>query len=174
MRTTGFKPAWSESINTRTSVLGGIISSKRWILPQQHPCPKSLHMESHTLSGHGENGWMCVAWWVYYMNKDIKDIDWYPHKIKILRLFICHLNTLNPRQNGHHFPYVIFRCIFLNENIWIAINISLSFVPKGPIDNIPSLVPIMAWRRSGDKPLSEPMMVSLPTHMCVTRPHWVN
>ena len=32
---------------------------------------------------------------------------------------------------------------------------------------------MMAWRRSGDKPLSEPMMVSLPTHICVTRPQWV-
>ena len=32
----------------------------------------------------------------------------------------------------------------------------------------------MAWRRQGDKPLSEPMMVSLPTHVCVTRPQWVN
>ena len=32
----------------------------------------------------------------------------------------------------------------------------------------------MAWRRSGDKPLSEPIMVSLLTHICVTRPHWVN
>ena len=31
----------------------------------------------------------------------------------------------------------------------------------------------MAWRRPGDKPLSEPMMVSLPTLMCVTRPQWV-
>ena len=32
----------------------------------------------------------------------------------------------------------------------------------------------MAWRHSGDKPLSEPMMVSLPTHICVIRPQWVN
>ena len=31
----------------------------------------------------------------------------------------------------------------------------------------------MAWRRSGDKPLSESMRVSLPTHICVTRPQWV-
>ena len=31
----------------------------------------------------------------------------------------------------------------------------------------------MAWRRPGDKPLSEPMMVSLPTHICVTQPQWV-
>ena len=39
---------------------------------------------------------------------------------------------------------------------------------------IPSLVQIMAWRRPGDKPLSEPMMVSLLTHICVTGPQWVN
>ena len=32
---------------------------------------------------------------------------------------------------------------------------------------------IMAWCRPGDKPLSEPMMVSLTTHICVTRPQWV-
>ena len=32
----------------------------------------------------------------------------------------------------------------------------------------------MAWRRPGDKPLSEPMMVRLSTHICVTRPQWVN
>ena len=81
--------------------------------------------------------------------------------------------TLRPRQHGPHFPDDIFRCIFLNENIWIAIAISLSFVPKGPIGNILALVQTMAWRRSDDKPLSEPMMVSLLTHICVTRPQWV-
>ena len=84
------------------------------------------------------------------------------------------VNTLRQRQDGCHFPDDIFRCILLNENIWITINISLSFVPKGPIDNIPALVQIMAWRRSGDKPLSEPMMVCLLTHICVTWPQWVN
>ena len=31
----------------------------------------------------------------------------------------------------------------------------------------------MAWRRPGDKLLSEPMMVNLLTHICVTRPQWV-
>ena len=41
----------------------------------------------------------------------------------------------------------------------ILIKIVLKFVPKGPISNVPALVHIMAWRRSGDKPLSEPMMV---------------
>ena len=67
----------------------------------------------------------------------------------------------------------IFQTTFSDANIWNAINISLSFVPKGLIDNIPALVLIMAWRRSGDKPLSEPMMVSLLTHICVIRPQWV-
>ena len=84
-----------------------------------------------------------------------------------------HLNTFIPRQNGRHFPDDIFRWIFLNENVWIAVKISLKFVPKGPINNIPALVQIMAWRRSDDKPLSETMMVRLPTHICVTRPQWV-
>ena len=83
------------------------------------------------------------------------------------------VNTLRPRQNGRHFADAIFKCIFLNENIWIPIKKSLKFVPKGPINNTPSLVQIMAWRRPGDKPLSEPMMVSLTTHICVTRPQWV-
>ena len=61
-----------------------------------------------------------------------------------------------------------------NKNVWTLTKISLKFVPKGPINNIPSLVQIMAWRRSGDKPLSEPMMVSLLTNICVARPQWVN
>ena len=83
-------------------------------------------------------------------------------------------NTFRPRQNGRHFPADIFKLIFVNEIIWISIKISLRFVPRGRINNIPALVQIMAWRRPGDKPLSEPMMVSILTHICVTRPQWVN
>ena len=80
-------------------------------------------------------------------------------------------SLLRPRQNGRHFSD-IFNCISLNENISIAITISLKFVPKGPINDIAVLVQIMVWRCPGTKPLSEPMMVSLPTHICVTRPQW--
>ena len=82
-------------------------------------------------------------------------------------------NTLRPRQDGCQLPDDIFKCIFLNENPYISIRISLKFVPKGPINNIPSLVQIMAWRRPGDKPISWPMCVNLLTHICVTRPQWV-
>ena len=85
-----------------------------------------------------------------------------------------HVNTLRPRQNGRHFSDDIFKWIFLNENVWISLTISLKCVWKVWINNIPSLVQIMAWRRPGDKPLSEPMMVSLLTHIWVTRPQWVN
>ena len=83
------------------------------------------------------------------------------------------LNTLRSRQDGRRFPDDTFERIFLNENVIILIKISLKFVPYGPINNIPALVQIMAWRRSGDKPLSEPMVGRLPTHICVTRPQWV-
>ena len=83
------------------------------------------------------------------------------------------VNTLRPRQNGRHFPDDIFKCIFFNRNDWISFKTSLNFIPKGPINNISALVQKMAWRRPGDKPLSEPMMFGLLTHICVTRPQWV-
>ena len=88
-------------------------------------------------------------------------------------------NTLRSRQNGRQFPYGILKCVFLKENIWISIKISLNVVPNGSINNIPALVLIMAWRRPGDKPLFEPMMIIILmivilTHICVTRPQWVN
>ena len=85
-----------------------------------------------------------------------------------------HVNTLRPRQSECHLADDIFKCIFLSENVWIPIKISLKYVPKGPTNNIPALVQRMAWRRPGGKPLSEPMMASLPTQICVTRPQWLN
>ena len=52
----------------------------------------------------------------------------------------------------------MFKHIFLNENVRISNEISLKYVPWGLIDNMSALVQIMAWRRPGDKPLSEPML----------------
>ena len=83
-------------------------------------------------------------------------------------------NTLRPRRNGRCFPHAIFKYVFLNENVWISIKISLKFVRTRSINNILVLVQIMAWHRPGDKPLSETIMVDLLTHICVARPHWVN
>ena len=47
-------------------------------------------------------------------------------------------------------------CLWSLAHITSQNKISMKFVPKGPINNIPALVQIMAWRRPGDKPLSEP------------------
>ena len=84
------------------------------------------------------------------------------------------LNSLRPRQNGRLFADDTFKRIVLNENIRISTKNSLKFVPKGLINNMPALVLIMAWRRPGDKPLSEPMLVRSLTNICVTQPQWVN
>ena len=54
----------------------------------------------------------------------------------------------------------------------ISFKISIKFAPKGPINNIPALVQIMAWCRPGDKPLSEPVMVNLLMHIR-TWPQWL-
>ena len=109
------------------------------------------------------------------------------------------INSLSSGRRGSNFKIVIFTLIlwidiltrrgrdkmegifqtkFSNALSWmkmyqLRLKISLMFVPKGPINNIPALVPIMAWRRPGDKPLSEPMMVSLPTHICKIVVRWV-
>ena len=61
-----------------------------------------------------------------------------------------------------------------NTSSWMKIyefwsKISLKFIPKGLINNIPALVQIMAWCWPDDKPLSEPVVVRLPTHICITR-----
>ena len=108
--------------------------------------------------------WFCHWWWWQGLET--------PPPSTFITAFI-QVNSLRPRQNVRHFPDDIFNCIFLNENVWISSKITLKFVPKGRSNNIPALVQIMAWRRPGDKPLFEQMIVSFLTHICVTRPQWV-
>ena len=48
----------------------------------------------------------------------------------------------------------------------------MKFIPKGLIYNIPSLVLITVRHQPGNKPLSEPMMINLLTH--ITQPQWAN
>ena len=88
--------------------------------------------------------------------------------------YCLNVNTLRPKQHGRLFPDDILKWIFLNQTVRISIRIALKFVPRSLFNNIPALIEIMAWRRPGDKPLSETMMVSLPTHICVRRPQWVS
>ena len=85
------------------------------------------------------------------------------------QLWWCQIiNILRPRQKGHHITDDIFKCPFLNKNVWIQIEISLRSIPKDPISNISALLKIMARRRPGDKPLCKPMMVSLLMHTCIS------
>ena len=67
-------------------------------------------------------------------------------------------NPSPPGQNGRHSADNIFKCIFLNENDRIPIQISLKFVPRSQVEKKPALVQVMAWRRTGDKPLPEPLL----------------
>ena len=78
---------------------------------------------------------------------------------KFTILFLMHITTLKSRQNGRYFVDDIFKCFF---------------APSFPINSIPTLVQTMAWRRPGDKPLSESVMFSLLTYICVTRPQGFN
>ena len=93
---------------------------------------------------------------------------------------LCHLSTLS-----WSFEYHIevetqwtpvcrryFKCIFLNENGWFSPTISPNFVPDARFNNIREWVQTMAWHRPDETPLYEPMVVSLLTNICVTRPQW--
>ena len=95
------------------------------------------------------------------------------HVTAIKRLCWKGVNTLRPEQDGRHSADDSFTCIFFNENCCILIKFSLKYVRKGPIDNNRALVQKMAWRRSGDKPLSQPMMGKFGAHIYVSRPQWV-
>ena len=127
-----------------------------------------------------------LTFWAIYANFIIREqhfcVNRTKHWWKILATFVWGLNILRPSQHGRHFADDTFKRFFLNENVRISIKISLKFVPKGPINNIPALVQIMAWRRPGAKLLSEPMMVCLLTyifrvtgHLCgeFTGPRWI-
>ena len=68
------------------------------------------------------------------------------------------LNTLRLRQNGRQICRRHIQMHFLEWKFLNKIKIALKFVHKGPINNIPVLVQIMAWCWPGDKPLFEPMI----------------
>ena len=60
----------------------------------------------------------------------------------------------------------IFNCISLNENDIILLQISLNYLPKSPIDHKPAFVQVMAWPRTGGKPLPGPIMTQfIATYM---------
>ena len=105
--------------------------------------------------------WCSIRWkylkismkfaWIFMLDSRIYKVSHEIFTWFCFALFWCnYVNSLRPRQNGRHFADV-FKRIFLNENVWILLKISPKFVPKVPINNIPALVQIIAWRHPGDK-----------------------
>ena len=102
----------------------------------------------------------------WHANTQQQRYDWCHH---VLRLDYNLLQMTVLTHWGRDKMARHFQAHFLRR---ISIHISLKFVPRSPIINTPTMVQVMAWRRLGDKPLFEPLMVRLSTHICVTRPQW--
>ena len=132
------------------------VNNKQWLVEvmARHHINLNQWWQSSMMAG------VANGQYVSRPNWDLKACDnhfvgiWY-RLIPIMISF--RLNTLRLTQNRYHFADIC-ECIFLNENVWILIKISLKFVPWRQINNIPAMVQIMAWRRPSYKPLSEPIL----------------
>ena len=82
----------------------------------------------------------------------VKFNDSHWHHIKLSWIWFCFLQHIGAETKWLPFCWQYFETIFLNENVRILIKVSLKFVPKGPFNNIPSSVQIMAWRQPGQIP----------------------
>ena len=73
---------------------------------------------------------------------------------------VLHMSHIGQHHHAHygHWADDICKHILSNENVWITIHISLTYILKGSVYNNSALVQTMAWRRTGDKPLSQPMV----------------
>ena len=122
----------------------------------------------HTAMNHR----MWCMWYIYGVNAWLLKVWW--HSCARTSTKICTYCTHWGRDKMDAIFQTTFSNALFNENLWYSIKIPLKFVLKGPINNIPTLVQIIAWRRRpGDKPLSGPILVNLLTHLCVSRPQWV-
>ena len=81
----------------------------------------------------------CINWYKMARVGDIHLDEIYKHAFYLCAIWdtqafslknYCSFNTLRPRQDGRHFPDDILKCIFLNENVWISLTISLKCVRK--------------------------------------------
>ena len=90
------------------------------------------------------------------------------------RLFCLGLNVLTLLPQ-HKMATDIFKSFSWMKSFLISIPISPKFVPNGPIVNKSALVQVMAWRRTGDKPLPDPINVDpVHWHICSSRGKWVD
>ena len=88
----------------------------------------------------------------------------YHHSLHSIQMY-TEFKELRPKEAGHHFTDNIFKCFFLNENLWISINISLKFVLEGQSNNIPSLIQIMACADQATSHYLNQWWLRLVTHI---------
>ena len=126
--------------------------------------------------------WICYSLWnllaiccmAYQHTKGKKVLQtwwWWCHLISVIHKPISLIHWAQNKM------VVIFHTKSFNgfsrmkmDALWFKF--SLKFVSRGLVENNSALVQIMTLHRPGDKPLSEPMMVSLLMHKCVTQPQW--
>ena len=89
-----------------------------------------------------------IFYWMFWQQQNVdKEITYrvyHYHTFHIYGGVILLLTHWARDKIRRHFADDIFKCIFLDANIWISIKIPPKFVPKGPINNIAALVQIMA------------------------------
>ena len=92
--------------------------------------------------GHYGNHWPIAVYWRIHVSSALV-ITNQGHGLSSVRYqVIDSFSTLRPRQNASHFADDVFKRIFLNENCFILILISLKLIPRGPINK----KQIMPWR----------------------------
>ena len=96
---------------------------------------------------------------------------WVLNCVKNYSYQCCCCSTLRLGQEGRHFTDNILKCIFLNEMYEFPLKFHWGLFLRVQLT---ILQRIMSWSRPGDKPLSESLIGRLVTHICVTRPQWVN
>ena len=106
--------------------------------------PWRFQLPSFEIEGNG------IIWWLLHVKHLLT--QWRPSLSYLIWYMGPAFERVRPRRKRHHFADNISKCIFLNENVLIFIEISLKFIPKSPINHIPALVQIMAWRQPVDKP----------------------
>ena len=116
-------------------------------------------------------------WWLVFIMELGWELwlVWWCHRELYRFVNIDSVNTWRMRQNGSHFADDIFKCIFLNENVWV----SLKFVPKVQINHIPTLVQMMAWHWPDDVIVHWCIYASLGfnelnSHCLMTWSHYLN
>ena len=123
------------------------ILDRKCASPSTHAC--FVYIAMFTLPSHREHRGHT---WAAPPSQQSKTYT-YTHIRRYFMDWLIEAETKWPPFFGRH-----FKCIFLNENVWISLMISPKIAPHMRIVNIPALVQIMYWRLTGDKPLYEPML----------------